>query len=65
MPFEHNNDEIATYIPEFVPLPFMADCEECAIEAWERQTYGGITIGPTIAVGASILIPGRYSYVAR
>ena len=38
---------------------------EYAFEAWERMTYGGISIGDKIARGYSILIRGRYSYVAR
>lgn len=27
------------------PIPFIDSCDDCALEAWERQTTGGIKAG--------------------
>lgn len=27
---------------ELMPYPFHSECEECAVEAWERMAYGGL-----------------------
>lgn len=26
------------------PIPFIDSCDDCALEAWERQTTGGVTV---------------------
>lgn len=39
-------------------------CCELAFDAWERMTYGGISIGPTIAPGFSICLHGRAAYIS-
>ncbi len=41
--FIHGAHESA-YSEDMMPMRSVGTCEECAFEAWERMTYGGVQL---------------------